>query len=141
MKRTIAIAFLASTMIMAISSASAQTKSKANVPFDFRVGSTLMTAGCPILASVNSSSEVARIIMDSGAGLIVTPEDPASLVAAVTNLERDPAKLREMGEAGRRYAREHWDEALTLPRMESELLRAANLTRPRRPAAIAQEEA
>ena len=45
MKRTIAIAFLASTMIMAISSASAQTKSKANVPFDFRVGSTLMPAG------------------------------------------------------------------------------------------------
>ena len=96
-----------------------------------------MTAGCPILASVNSSSEVARIIMDSGAGLVLIPEDPASLVAAVTNLERDPAKLREMGEAGR----EHWDEDRTLPRMESELLRAATLTRPRRPAAIAREEA
>jgi colanic acid biosynthesis glycosyl transferase WcaI len=117
-----------------------QRRSVADIVFPSKTA-TLMTAGCPILASVNSSSEVARIIMDSGAGLVVTPEDPASLVAAVTNLERDPAKLREMGEAGRRYAREHWDEDRTLPRMESELLRAASLTRPRRPAAIAREEA
>jgi colanic acid biosynthesis glycosyl transferase WcaI len=117
-----------------------QRRSVADIVFPSKTA-TLMTAGCPILASVNSSSEVARIIMDSGAGLVLIPEDPASLVAAVTNLERDPAKLREMGEAGRRYAREHWDEDRTLPRMESELLRAATLTRPRRPAAIAREEA
>ena len=45
MKPTIAIAFLASTMLVALSSASAQSKSKATIPFNFRVGSALMPAG------------------------------------------------------------------------------------------------
>lgn len=45
MKPTIAIAFLASTMLMALSSASAQSKATANIPFNFRVGSALMPAG------------------------------------------------------------------------------------------------
>jgi hypothetical protein len=46
MKPTIAIAFLASTMLMALSSASAQSRSAtANIPFNFRVGSALMPAG------------------------------------------------------------------------------------------------
>jgi len=45
MKRTIGIAILAATMGMALSSASAQSKSKATIPFNFRVGSTLMPAG------------------------------------------------------------------------------------------------
>jgi hypothetical protein len=45
MKRTIAITFLASTMIMALSSALAQSASKAAIPFNFRVGSNLMPAG------------------------------------------------------------------------------------------------
>jgi hypothetical protein len=45
MKRTIAIAFLASTMVMALSTASAQSKAKATIPFNFRVGSALLPAG------------------------------------------------------------------------------------------------
>jgi hypothetical protein len=45
MKPTIAIAFLASTMILALSTASAQGKAKANIPFNFNVGSALLPAG------------------------------------------------------------------------------------------------
>ncbi|HUH64212.1 MAG TPA: hypothetical protein VLZ50_14495 [Terracidiphilus sp.] len=45
MRRTIAAVFLASTMIWALSSASAQTSARANIPFNFRVGSALMPAG------------------------------------------------------------------------------------------------
>jgi hypothetical protein len=45
MKRTIAVAFLAAAVNVALSSASAQTTVKANIPFDFRVGSTPMPAG------------------------------------------------------------------------------------------------
>jgi hypothetical protein len=44
MKKMIAVAFLAAVNV-ALSSASAQTTVKANIPFNFRVGSTPMSAG------------------------------------------------------------------------------------------------
>jgi colanic acid biosynthesis glycosyl transferase WcaI len=86
---------------------------------------TLMAAGCPIVASVNSGSSVADILEHSGAGLVVPPEDPKSLLDALTMLSNTPAKRREMSEGGRRYAREHWDEDIILAKMESELLLVA----------------
>jgi colanic acid biosynthesis glycosyl transferase WcaI len=101
-----------------------QQRSVADIVFPSKTA-TLMTAGCPILASVNSGSEVARIIAHAGAGLVIAPEDPESLVAAITRLEKDSATLRAMSEAARRYAREAWDEDRTLPQMEHDLMRAA----------------
>jgi colanic acid biosynthesis glycosyl transferase WcaI len=101
-----------------------QQRSVADIVFPSKTV-TLMTAGCPILASVNSSSEVARIITHAGAGLVIAPEDPESLVGAITSLKRDAIRLKGMSESGRRYAREIWDEERTLPRMEAHLMRAA----------------
>jgi colanic acid biosynthesis glycosyl transferase WcaI len=101
-----------------------QQRSVADILFPSKTV-TLMTAGCPILASVNSSSEVARIVHQSGAGIVVAPEDSLQLVEGITGLERDRSRLTQMSESGRRYAHEHWDEFRTLPRMESELLRVA----------------
>lgn len=57
MKRIIAIAFFASTMIMALSSASAQGKAKATIPFNFRVGSAVLPAG-PYLIEYTASRVV-----------------------------------------------------------------------------------
>ena len=45
---------------------------------------TLLSAGCPVIASVNSGSEVARAVLLSGAGRVVEPENANVL------LERDP---------------------------------------------------
>ena len=101
-----------------------QQRSVADIVFPSKTV-TLMTAGCPILASVNPGSEVARIVKQSGAGLVVAPENSSQLVEEITGLERDRARLTKMSESGRRYAREHWDEFRTLPRMESKLLRVA----------------
>ncbi len=101
-----------------------QQRSVADIVFPSKTV-TLMTAGCPILASVNPGSEVARIVGQSGAGIVVSPEDPSELVESVVRLERDRSRLTQMSESGRRYAHEHWDEFRTLPRMESELLRVA----------------
>jgi colanic acid biosynthesis glycosyl transferase WcaI len=102
-----------------------QRRSVADIVFPSKTV-TLMTAGCPILASVNPGSEVARIVQQSSAGLVVAPENSAQLVEAIAGLERDRSSLTEMSESGRRYAHEHWDEFRTLPRMESELLRVAS---------------
>ena len=51
MKRIIAIAFCAATMILASSGASAQSTAKATIPFDFRVGSTLLPSGSYVIDS------------------------------------------------------------------------------------------
>ena len=61
-----------------------------------------MTAGCPIIASVNQSSELTRIIKQSGAGLVVIPEEPVSPLSAITSLQNDSHRLTGMSEAGRR---------------------------------------
>jgi colanic acid biosynthesis glycosyl transferase WcaI len=102
-----------------------QQRSVADIVFPSKTA-TLMTAGCPIIASVNPSSEVARILQQSVAGLVVAPEEPTSLVSAIASLEGDSRRLMGMSEAGRCYAREHWDEGRTLPKMESEMLRVAD---------------
>jgi len=99
-----------------------QQRSVADIVFPSKTV-TLMAAGCPILASVNPGSEVARIVQQSGAGLVIAPEDPSQLVQATADLARDRSRLDEMSECGRRYAHEHWNESLTLPKMEAELLR------------------
>jgi hypothetical protein len=51
MKKTIAVAFCAATMILASSCASAQSYAKATIPFDFRVGSALLPSGNYVIDS------------------------------------------------------------------------------------------
>jgi colanic acid biosynthesis glycosyl transferase WcaI len=99
-----------------------QQRSVADIVFPSKTA-TLMTVGCPLVASVNPNSEVARAIRESGAGLVVAPEEPYSLLSAITNLLDDCRRLEEMSAAGRNYAREHWDEQMILSRMESKFLR------------------
>jgi colanic acid biosynthesis glycosyl transferase WcaI len=86
---------------------------------------TFMAAGCPVIASVNEGSAVASILQQSGAGLVVAPEEPLRLFEAITNLQSDPLRRDEMSKAGRRFARENWDENVIFPKMESEFLRLA----------------
>jgi colanic acid biosynthesis glycosyl transferase WcaI len=99
-----------------------QQRTVADIVFPSKTA-TFMAAGCPIVASVNAGSAVASILEQSCAGLVVTPEDPVRLLGAITSLQGDSLRRGEMCEAGRRFAREHWDEKVILPKMESELLR------------------
>lgn len=80
MKRTIAVAFLAAAVNIALSSASAQTTVKANIPFNFRVGSTSMPAGDYRIKTTESgvvwidkSDESAHAV-----ALAMTDSDPAT---------------------------------------------------------------
>jgi glycosyltransferase involved in cell wall biosynthesis len=62
-------------------------------------------AGRPVLAAVSPTSETAREVAASGAGLLVRPDDPAALLAAVRGLAADPARRERLGGAGYAYAR------------------------------------
>lgn len=101
-----------------------QQRSVSDIVFPSKTA-TLMSAGCPIIASVNESCEVARVLKQSSAGLVLPPENPLALFDTITALQSNSRMRREMGEAGRRYAREHWDEDVVLAKLESELLRVA----------------
>lgn len=92
---------------------------------------TLFCAGCPVIASVNSQSEVARAVQQSGAGLVVEPENAGALFRAIDRLSQSPETLARMSAAARQFAQENWDERRTLPRMEEQFIRCVERWRSR----------
>ena len=68
---------------------------------------SILAAGRPLVASIDEESEVARVVVEAGAGLAVPPDDVEALVEAVEVLVADPERRIRMGEAGRRWA-EAW---------------------------------
>ncbi len=90
-----------------------QQRTVADIVFPSKV-LTLLAAAKPVITSVTSASEVAAVITAAGAGLVVPPEDPAALLAAVLRLQADPEQRLKTGNAGRTFARERWERNRTL---------------------------
>jgi colanic acid biosynthesis glycosyl transferase WcaI len=88
---------------------------------------TLLSAACPVLASVSAGSEVARVIERSEGGVVIEPEEPAILAQTIDRLSRNAGQLSVMKSRGRRYAMEQWSPDRVLPLMEAELLKAARM--------------
>ena len=63
---------------------------------------SILAAGRPVLAALDSGTEVADVVDSQGAGLVVAAEDQPSFTAAVLELV-DEADLAAMGSAGREY--------------------------------------
>ena len=82
---------------------------------------TLLSAGCAVIASVNSGSEVARAVLRSGAGLVVEPESGDALWNAISELAGSRTAMARMSRQARQFAMELWDEQRTLPMMASHL--------------------
>lgn len=101
-----------------------QRKSVSDIVFPSKTVSYL-ASGCPVIASVNQESEIARVICSSGAGMVVSPEEPKALASAIQRLRFDPEALSRMSQAASEYAREHWDGARILPAMNRELMAVA----------------
>src|SRR5262249_50233492 len=101
-----------------------QQRVVADIVFPSKVR-TLMAAGRPVVASLNAGSEVARVVTEAGAGVVVSPEDPGSLMEAVVVLKGGQNRRRQMGVRGRAYAQAHWDPEVILPEIERELMRVA----------------
>lgn len=60
-------------------------------------------SGRPVIASVADGGGTAQEVQRSGAGLLVAPEDPAAVLAAVRKLVETPAAAGELGAQGPRY--------------------------------------
>lgn len=65
-----------------------------------------MEAGLPVVATRVIGSE--EVVADGETGLLVPPEDPAALSAALAALLADPGLRARMGQAGRRRYRAHF---------------------------------
>jgi len=77
-----------------------------------------MAAGRPVVAAVHADSEAARVLRAAGGGLIVPPEDPASLAAAFRRLAADADLRAALGAAGHRYVETHYAREKVLARFE-----------------------
>jgi glycosyltransferase involved in cell wall biosynthesis len=83
-----------------------------------------LAAGRPLIAAMTGT--VAEIVRDSGAGLVVPPDDPAQLARAVEHLASLSVADREkMGQRGRAYVQEHFGRAKIMNELETLLVEVA----------------
>jgi colanic acid biosynthesis glycosyl transferase WcaI len=81
---------------------------------------TILASGRPVVASVDPGTEVARTVVDAGAGLAVPPDDAESFTKALLRLIEAPDEARAMGEAGRRFV-ERWASPAAVAQAYEEL--------------------
>jgi len=62
----------------------------------------IMAVGRPILLGVEG--EASALLARAGAGMLLEPENPAQLAAAIRSLGANPAQCRTLGENGRKFA-------------------------------------
>jgi glycosyltransferase involved in cell wall biosynthesis len=73
----------------------------ANKVFDY------LAAGRPVIAGM--AGETAELVERAGCGIVVPPEQPQELAAAIRSLSRAPAtELERMGRAGREHVEAHY---------------------------------
>jgi colanic acid biosynthesis glycosyl transferase WcaI len=69
-----------------------------------------MAYGRPVLAAVNPSGEVARIVKEADAGWVVDSSDPDSFPRKLAEILRAPAQIVERGRAAYEYAQRHFTQ-------------------------------
>ncbi len=110
-----------------------QQRSVAEIVFPSKIV-TYLAAGRPIVASVDSGCEVARMTHESGAGRVVEAENPGALLAAIEDLRG--ADLNKLSQSARDYANLKWSPARVLAHLERSLAVVAGY----RESSLAKEE-
>ena len=68
---------------------------------------SILAAGRPLLASIDTGTEVARLVERAGCGAAVEPDDPQAFLAGLKELLASPDRGRALGERGREFV-ERW---------------------------------
>lgn len=77
------------------------------------------SVGKPVVAAVARQSETAKVIEESGGGLLVDPTSSVDLVDALTSLAADPARAGAIGARGKSYATTHLSAEAALAQLET----------------------
>jgi colanic acid biosynthesis glycosyl transferase WcaI len=80
----------------------------------------MLATGRPVVATALPDSEISRTLVD--AGVVVPPEDPPALAAAIRMLAADLGRRQSMGEAAVRLARRTMHSETILQEAEARLL-------------------
>jgi glycosyltransferase involved in cell wall biosynthesis len=78
-----------------------------------------MACGAPVVLSARG--EAAAVLEEAGAGLVVPPEDPAALAAAIRYLKDHPAAAAAMGQRGRTFVVREYSRVEQARRLEAVL--------------------
>jgi glycosyltransferase involved in cell wall biosynthesis len=81
-----------------------------------------LAAGLPVI--VNFDGEAGWIARREGCGVVVPPEDPDAMAAAIRDLASDPARRREMSARGQALAAARFDRSRLAGELEAVLLSA-----------------
>lgn len=85
-----------------------------------------LCAGRPIVLAAPQENLAARIVIESGAGTVVEPEDAEGFAAAALQFAGDPAAAASAGRAARRYAEENFVIANIADRFEVIFIKLIN---------------
>jgi colanic acid biosynthesis glycosyl transferase WcaI len=80
-----------------------------------------MAAARPVLAAVSASSETGRFITENRVGVVVPPEDPQALAAAIELLKADFQNAQQLGQNARQVCIRHFDRKTVLAKFGSHL--------------------
>lgn len=79
---------------------------------------TYMASARPVIASLNQESDACAIVRKAGCGLLVSPDRPDEMAAAIRRLLADPDHAAALGRCGRQYALEHFSRSTCVGRYE-----------------------
>jgi glycosyltransferase involved in cell wall biosynthesis len=71
---------------------------------------SILAAGRPILAVAPEDTDVARIVRHEDCGLVIDPDKPEDVAAAIQTLQSDPARLEAMGQRARKASEKYVKE-------------------------------
>jgi colanic acid biosynthesis glycosyl transferase WcaI len=84
---------------------------------------TYMAAARPVIVAANPQSQAAELLRKADGGLLIAPEDPEALAAAVRRFaEVDSETLASLGARNRAYAEQHFDQDKILAAHEQFML-------------------
>jgi putative colanic acid biosynthesis glycosyltransferase WcaI len=83
---------------------------------------TALASGRPLLASIDSATPAAELLRDSGGALLVEPESPPLLAAAMRQLAADAELRARLGANARAYAERRLAKRPALERLEAAIL-------------------
>jgi colanic acid biosynthesis glycosyl transferase WcaI len=80
---------------------------------------SILSAGRPVLAAIDSDTEIPRTLAESGAGIAVAPDNEADFISALQILISDGVKRDEMGALGRTWVERHASAGAVAKRYEA----------------------
>ncbi len=75
-----------------------------------------LASGTPVIAAMSSASSLAGDLSQSDGVVLVAPSDPSAILEAARTLAGNPARAREIGTNGARFAREEFHRDVVVRR-------------------------